>query len=67
MNNNMPDSKTDILETRSERQRLWTTFKRNQAALLGLVMVLIIVAIAVAAPLLSPHDPITQAARDSTR
>jgi len=48
MNNNMPDSKTDILETRSERQRLWTTFKRNQAALLGLVMVLIIVAIAVA-------------------
>jgi len=60
----MEDSKVDFLETRSEGQRLWTTFRRNQAALIGLILVLIITAIAVAAPLLAPHDPISQAARE---
>ncbi len=50
--------------TLSPGQRMWRTFTRNRAAVLGLVMVLIVVVIAVAAPLISPHDPIQQAARE---
>lgn len=48
----------------SPRQRMWRTFTRNRAAVLGLIMVLIVAAAALAAPLLSPHDPIKQEARE---
>ncbi len=48
----------------SEIARMWRTFMRNRAALVGLVLVLVITAIAIAAPLLAPHDPIIQAARE---
>ncbi len=44
----------------SQRQRAWRTFLRNRAAVVGLVMVIVIAAIAVAAPLLAPHDPLKQ-------
>jgi len=44
----------------SQRRRLWRTFTQNRAALVGLAMVAIIVFVAVAAPLLAPHDPLEQ-------
>lgn len=49
---------------RSQRQRMWHTFTRNQAAVVGLVMVLIVVALSVLAPLIAPHDPLRQEARN---
>lgn len=48
----------------SQRQRMWRTFRRNKAAFAGLVMVIIVVGVAVLAPVLSPHDPYEQAARE---
>lgn len=52
------------IRTLSPRQRMWRTFTRNRAAVFGLVMVLVVVVTAVAAPLLAPHDPIKQEARE---
>jgi peptide/nickel transport system permease protein len=43
---------------------MWRTFTRNRAAVAGLVMVLIVVFVAVAAPWLAPHDPLEQSARE---
>jgi peptide/nickel transport system permease protein len=48
----------------SQRRRAWRTFKRNRTAVIGLIMVLTLVFIAVAAPVLAPHDPIKQAPRE---
>ncbi|MEM7029556.1 MAG: ABC transporter permease [Chloroflexota bacterium] len=53
-----------VRELRSERARIWTTFKRNKLAIVGLGMVLTIVIIALAAPIITNHDPIAQAARE---
>lgn len=44
----------------TQRRRAWRTFVRNRVALVGLIMVLAIAAVAVAAPVLSPHDPLKQ-------
>lgn len=44
----------------SQRRRAWRTFSRNRSALVGLVMVILIFLIAVLAPLLAPHNPLTQ-------
>jgi peptide/nickel transport system permease protein len=44
----------------SQRQRALRTFTGNRTAVVGLVMILIIVFIAIAAPLLAPHDPLDQ-------
>ena len=44
----------------SQRRRAWRTFSRNRSALVGLVMVILIVLIAVFAPVIAPHDPLTQ-------
>ena len=59
---------TDVLRAPvvhlSQRQRMWRTFRRNKAAFAGLIMVIIVVAVAVFAPLLSPHDPYEQTARE---
>ena len=49
---------------RRERSRTWDTFKRNKIALLGMVMVLAISLIALLAPIITPHDPISQAAQE---
>lgn len=56
-----PQRQAREVEFVSQRQRAWRTFLRNRAAVVGLVMVIVIVAIAVAAPLLAPHDPLKQA------
>lgn len=44
----------------SQRQRAWRTFSRNKSALVGLVLIILIVLVAVFAPLIAPHDPIAQ-------
>ena len=48
----------------SQRQRMWRTFRRNRAAFAGLIMVIAIVLTAVFAPVLSPHDPYDQTAKE---
>ncbi len=48
----------------SQRQRLLHTFTSNRTALFGVVLILAIVFIALAAPLLAPHDPLRQSVRD---
>jgi peptide/nickel transport system permease protein len=44
------------------RQRAWRSFSNNRTALVGLILIAILIIIAVAAPLLSPHDPLAQSA-----
>jgi ABC-type dipeptide/oligopeptide/nickel transport system permease subunit len=44
----------------SQRQRALRTFTGNRTAVVGLAMILIIVFIAIAAPLLAPYDPLDQ-------
>jgi peptide/nickel transport system permease protein len=46
------------------RQRAWRAFTRNRTALIGLVLIALLVVIAVAAPVIAPHDPLSQSARD---
>lgn len=48
----------------SQRERALRTFISNRTAVIGLVMILAIVFIAVAAPILAPHDPLQQSVRD---
>ena len=48
----------------SQRQRALRTFTNNRTAVVGLVLILAIVFVAVAAPLLAPHDPLDQSVRD---
>lgn len=48
----------------SQRERLWRTFKQNRTALIGLVIIVLIILIAIAAPLLAPEDPIAQSTVD---
>jgi peptide/nickel transport system permease protein len=44
----------------SQRERAVRTFTSNRTAVVGVVMILAIVFIAIAAPLLAPHDPLAQ-------
>lgn len=44
----------------SQRRRSWNAFKRNRPAMVGAVLIVLIVLVALAAPLLAPHDPLTQ-------
>jgi peptide/nickel transport system permease protein len=48
----------------SQRERALRTFTGNRTAVVGVVMILAIVFIAIAAPLLAPHDPLDQSVRD---
>lgn len=48
----------------SQRERALRTFVSNRTAVIGLAMILAIVFIAIAAPLLAPHDPLDQSVRD---
>lgn len=48
----------------SQRQRALRTFTGNRTAVVGLVMILAIIFVALAAPLLAPHDPLSQSVRD---
>ncbi|MHB9098027.1 MAG: ABC transporter permease [Syntrophales bacterium] len=43
-----------------ERGKLWRTFKKNRTALVGTVIIMIVIAVAVLAPWISPHDPLEQ-------
>ena len=45
-------------EHRSELSRAWRRFSANRMALIGLVMVLMLVVMAVFAPIIAPYDPI---------
>lgn len=44
----------------SQRQRAWRSFKNNKSALVGLVMIVSLVLIAIFAPLVATHDPLSQ-------
>ncbi|MCC7022904.1 MAG: ABC transporter permease [Thermomicrobiales bacterium] len=48
----------------SQRERALRTFASNRTAVLGMVMIVAIVVVALAAPLLAPHDPLQQSVRD---
>jgi peptide/nickel transport system permease protein len=56
---------TETPESRSQaawgrRYRAWLLFRRNGMAMAGLIVALLMVAIAIAAPLLATHDPAAQ-------
>jgi peptide/nickel transport system permease protein len=55
-----PQSPTSNIQFVSQRKRAWRTFARNRSALVGLVLVVLIFLIAIFAPLIAPHDPLTQ-------
>ena len=46
-----------------ERRRVWRTFARNRAAVIGLVLTIVVTILSVAAPLFTSHDPLAQEAR----
>ena len=50
-------------KTGSKRRRLWSTFTRNRAAVVGLVLAILVTILSVAAPLFTSHDPLAQEAR----
>jgi len=50
-------------KARGERRRLWRTFARNRAAVVGLVLAILVTILSVAAPLVTSHDPVAQEAR----
>jgi len=73
-----PSAPPSTIKLRTQKQRLWDTFKRNRTALIGLIMVISIVFVAVFAddwfiawiqgrdpePLLAPYDPLKQDPRN---
>jgi peptide/nickel transport system permease protein len=44
------------------RQRAWRSFTRNRTAVVGLALIAVLILVAVAAPLIAPHDPLSQSA-----
>ena len=44
----------------SQRRRMWLAFVRNRTALIGAIIALLIVLVALCAPLLSPFEPLEQ-------
>lgn len=48
----------------SQRERALRAFTSNRTAVLGLVLILLIVFVAVAAPWIAPHDPLDQSVRN---
>jgi peptide/nickel transport system permease protein len=42
---------------RSEWTRVWSSLRRNRGAMIGLGITLLLVVVAILAPLISPHDP----------
>ncbi len=51
------------MKASGERRRLWSTFTRNRAAVVGLVLAILVTILSVAAPLFTSHDPLAQEAR----
>jgi peptide/nickel transport system permease protein len=50
-------------ERRSERGRLWRTFLRNRAAVVGLGLAVLVTVLSIGAPFFASHDPMAQEAR----
>lgn len=48
----------------SQRTRAWRTFRRNKSAVIGLGMIILVIAVALLAPVISPYDPISQSTID---
>ncbi len=48
----------------SQRQRLWRTFIRNRAAVIGLLLTILVIFVSAAAPLIALQDPLDQSARN---
>lgn len=48
----------------SARRRALRAFTRNRTAVVGLVLIAFLILVALAAPLLAPHDPLAQSAAD---
>ena len=44
----------------SQQHRMWMAFRRNKTAMFGGIMAVIIVMVAIFAPVLSPYDPLAQ-------
>jgi ABC-type antimicrobial peptide transport system permease subunit len=44
----------------SQKYRMWMAFRRNKTAMFGGIMAVIIVLVAIFAPVLSPYDPLAQ-------
>ena len=44
----------------SQRHRMWMAFRRNKTAMFGGIMAVLIVLVAIFAPVLSPYDPLAQ-------
>ncbi len=57
------DAKGSPGKASRERRRLWRTFARNRAAVVGLVLAILVTILSVAAPLVTSHDPAAQEAR----
>ncbi len=65
----MADSSTEAMERlqpsrqmMTARQRAWRSFSSNRTALVGLVLIGFLILIALAAPIVAPHDPLAQSA-----
>lgn len=48
----------------SRRRRTLRAFARNRTAVVGAVLIVLLIFIALAAPLIAPHDPLDQSVRD---
>jgi peptide/nickel transport system permease protein len=48
----------------SQRRRQLRSFAKNRPAVVGLALILLIIAIALVAPLIAPHDPLGQSVRN---
>jgi len=48
----------------SQRQRVWRTFIRNRAAVIGLILTILVIFVSAAAPLIALQDPLDQSARN---
>lgn len=44
----------------TQRQRAWRNFRSNKSAVVGLGMIVVILLVAILAPILATHDPLTQ-------
>ncbi|MCC6704052.1 MAG: ABC transporter permease [Thermomicrobiales bacterium] len=55
-----PNTPASSIQYVSQRKRAWRTFSRNRSALVGLVLVILLVLIAIFAPLIAPYNPLSQ-------
>ena len=51
------DAQAEMLKTERRVNNVWNKLKRNKTAMIGLVIVVVMVFIAVFAPVLAPYDP----------